>query len=79
MRDRIIGIGMGVALCALVAGVTAWAGQPHMQKALTHLNQARDELQQASNDKGGHRQNALDLVNRAITQVEKGMEYAKEH
>jgi hypothetical protein len=74
MRDRIMGIGMGVALCALVAGVAAWAGQPQMQSAL-----ARDALERATSNKGGHRQNALDLVNRAIAQVEKGIEYAKEH
>jgi hypothetical protein len=49
------------------------ADQPHMQKALDHLRNARENLQKATPDKGGHRQNALDLVNQAIDEVEKGI------
>lgn len=76
MRDRLVGMGISLALCGLLTGVTAWADQPHMQNALNHLNQARSALEQAKANKGGHRENALDLVNRAIDQVQKGMEYA---
>jgi hypothetical protein len=76
MRERLVGVGIGIGLCGLVAGVTAWADQPHMQSALDHLNQARNALQQAKQNKGGHRENAIDLVNRAIEQVQKGMAFA---
>jgi hypothetical protein len=49
------------------------ADQPHMQKALDHLRNARENLQKATADKGGHRQNALDLVNQAIDEVQRGI------
>lgn len=76
MRDRLVGIGIGVALCGLVAGASA--AQKNMQNALDHLRQARESLQEAKGNKGGHRENAIDLVNKAIAQVEKGMEFAKD-
>lgn len=47
--------------------------QPHMQAALSALNNAKSELEQANADKGGHRANALGLVNRAIDEVTKGI------
>ena len=55
------------------------AAQPHMQAALTHLRQARTSLNRATADKGGHRERALDLVNQAIDQVEKGIAYDRRH
>ena len=57
----------------------AVASQPHMQAALTALNNARTALQAAEADKGGHRDNALDLVNKAIAQVQAGIAYANAH
>lgn len=53
------------------------ADQPHMRAALNALRTARNELQLASSKKGGHRAKALDLVNQAITEVQKGIEYAQ--
>jgi hypothetical protein len=55
-----------------VAG-RATADQPHMQIALDHLRAAKTELQVAERDKAGHREKAVDLVNRAIGQVEAGI------
>ena len=49
--------------------------QPHMQKALASLKIARDQLQTATPDKGGHRVKALELTNAAIDEVEKGINY----
>jgi len=59
-----------------------WAGrvradQPHMEAALRHLHAAKVELEVATPDKGGHRANAILLVNEAIEQVERGIEYAR--
>ena len=51
----------------------AAADQPNMRKALDHLENAKRNLQSASADKGGHRQNAIDLVNRAIDEVNRGI------
>ena len=53
----------------------ASADQPHMQAALSHLESARSELEAASADKGGHRTKAIGLVNDAIVQVKKGIEF----
>jgi hypothetical protein len=44
-----------------------------MQAALDALNNARSELDQATPDKGGHRANAMSLVNQAIDEVTKGI------
>jgi hypothetical protein len=48
--------------------------QPHMRAALDALRDARSELNAASADKGGHRGRALDLVNAAIDEVQKGID-----
>jgi hypothetical protein len=61
-----------------VAG-RAHAAQPHMQAALSHLRTARSELDAAMADKGGHRANAMRLVNEAIGAVEAGIEYGRTH
>lgn len=44
-----------------------------MQNALSTLENARHELQVAERDKGGHRVNALRLVNEAISEVQAGV------
>jgi hypothetical protein len=58
---------------------SAKAGQPHMQAALDHLQAARADLVAADNDKGGHRRNALALVEKAIFQVERGVRFDRRH
>jgi hypothetical protein len=47
--------------------------QPHMQAALDHLKNARNNLVQATADKGGHRANAIKLVDQAINEVNAGI------
>jgi hypothetical protein len=49
------------------------AAQPHMMNALNALQNARSELQVAERDKGGHRVNALRLINEAIGEVQAGI------
>jgi hypothetical protein len=53
--------------------------QPHMEAALQHLQEAKEELKRAEHDKGGHREKALDLTDNAINEVKQGMHYAAEH
>jgi hypothetical protein len=53
--------------------------QPKMQGALTALRRAEKELQTAEHDKGGHREKALDLVRKAISEVEAGIAYDRTH
>jgi len=55
------------------------AAQPQMQAALTNLRQARANLNRATADKGGHRERAIDLVNQAIDEVERGIAYDRRH
>jgi hypothetical protein len=57
----------------------ASAAQPQMQAALSHLRQARESLQKATADKGGHRERAIALVNDAIAQVEEGISFDRRH
>lgn len=53
--------------------------QPHMQEALTSLQQARHHLESAIPDKGGHRSAALKACDEAIKHTQEGIQYAKEH
>ncbi len=48
--------------------------QPHMKAAKTALESAKNNLERATADKGGHRARALDLVKDAISEVKKGIE-----
>jgi hypothetical protein len=61
-----------------------WEGQrfevqPEMRAAIEHLREAQRDLQSASHDKGGNRIRALNLVNQAIAEVERGMRYDNTH
>ena len=58
---------------ACVGAGSVLAAQAHMQSALTSLQSALSELNQAETDKAGHRANAIKLVNEAITQVQEGI------
>lgn len=62
-----------------LAGCATGGGQPHMQSALDHLRSARDELNVAEANKGGHRERAIGLINDAIDQVQRGIDYARTH
>src|SRR5271169_779194 len=53
--------------------------QGHMVNALEDLNVANSELGQASHDKGGHRVNAIQLVNQAINEVNAGIAVGESH
>jgi hypothetical protein len=59
-----VGVGAGVAI----------ADQPHMQNALNDLNAAQNQLQIAIPDKAGHRVNAINLVQQAISEVNLGIQ-----
>lgn len=57
----------------LVSGAAGFPDQPHMRAALTNLQNARRNLEAATSDKGGYRKNAIELVNKAIEEVNKGI------
>jgi hypothetical protein len=62
-----------------VAGCATAPGQPRMQSALQHFRAARSELQRATADKGGHRARAISIIDEAIDQVQRGIDYARNH
>ncbi|MBX7173314.1 MAG: hypothetical protein K1X72_20255 [Pyrinomonadaceae bacterium] len=53
--------------------------QPYMQKAKDNLQEALDNLNKATADKGGHRNKAIDLVKEAIEQVNKGIAFDRKN
>lgn len=53
--------------------------QPHMEAALKSLKEAREHLQQAEADKGGHRAAAIKATDEAIKHTEMGMKFADNH
>jgi len=57
-----------------VASLAEAQGQPHMQNALRALQNASNQLQQAKDDKAGHREKAIQLVSQAINQVQQGIQ-----
>jgi hypothetical protein len=68
------------AIIAIIAATglnSVRADQPHMRRALEHLRAAQAELQSAEHNKGGWRARALDHVNRAIADTERGIAFAR--
>ena len=56
-----------------------FARQGHMDNALDLLRRARSELNEASRNKGGHRTEAVRLIDQAIEQVKEGIAVGEEH
>jgi hypothetical protein len=72
----------------LALGVTAGASlmrsahadeQPRMDSGLEHLKAAKNALDSASHDKGGHRVKALQATVTAIKEVEEGIDFDNKH
>jgi hypothetical protein len=76
IHKALIATGFAATLATGVFVGAALAAQPHMRNALDALHTAREELQMATHNKGGHRARALDYVNSAIDEVRAGMDYA---
>jgi len=73
-----------IALLAVVFGTKAFNSasadpQPRMRDALGYLESAREALQNADSDKGGHRVKAISLTQQAIKQVEAGIRFDNNH
>jgi len=50
---------------------------PEIRRALRNLQQAKENLQRAAHDFSGHREQALDLVQRAIDQCQQALQADK--
>ena len=68
-----------IGLGGLAAGLAKAEPQPHMRTALSHLRSAKQQLEAAEPDKGGHRVRAIEATNSAIREVEAGIAYANRH
>lgn len=79
MNNKFLSQILFVALAAVALIQTARADQGHMERALNALYQARHELSQASHDKGGHRVNAIQIIDRAIQQIKRGIAIGASH
>ena len=55
------------------------AEQRHMENALSALKEAKIQLEKASRNKGGHRAKAIEHIDQAINQVNRGIQYANTH
>lgn len=66
-------LALAVLFGAVVGGVAVAATQVHMRNALTDLQSALTQLNVAQADKAGHRENAIKLVNQAISEVDAGI------
>lgn len=67
---------LGAAIAASVGIGYAIGAQPHMEASIGLLQSARDELQAATPNKGGHRERAMGLIDQAIGEVRAGMAFA---
>jgi hypothetical protein len=74
-KPKLVVAGVATALSFSFLGAgTAYAVQTHMLNARDDLNNAVNELNIALPDKGGHRVNAINLVNQAIGEVNAGIQ-----
>lgn len=69
----------GCLVFSVATGVANADPQPHMRDALATLRIAKDQLEKATTDKGGHRAKALALTKEAIDQVQAGIDFDNDH
>ena len=74
-------VALSVLFLLIIAGINyaAPSDQPFMEAARSDLQQAKAELLVAEHNKGGHRAKAVGLVNSAIAEVNRGIEFASKH
>jgi hypothetical protein len=68
-----------VFFLATTASLALAERQPHMHAAIKQLQQAKNQLEKATHDKGGHRVRAIQLIDQAIAEVRAGIEFDNMH
>ena len=76
---KVVALILVVGLMIGGAAVSYAVEQSHMVAALEHLKAAKAELEMAAHNKGGHRVEAIKMINRAIDQVKKGIEAGEKY
>lgn len=74
-RDALAGTAAVAAGIAFASAAEA-TEQPHMDRAIEHLRQAKHALEGATHNKGGHRQRAIELIDEALVEVRRGKQAA---
>jgi hypothetical protein len=66
---------------ALVAGVSSAHAEPHpkIKQAIHALEAAKDDMQHAAHDFGGHRVDALHACDEALRQLHLALDWANHH
>lgn len=72
LRSGLFALVFALFFTAVGAGIVM-AAQTHMINARADLQSALTQLNAASSDKAGHRVNAINLVNKALNQVNAGI------
>jgi hypothetical protein len=78
-RMHLAGIIFAVALLSFAAGTIAQGRYPEMNRAEGALRAAMNDMQAARDVFGGHKANAMGLVNQAIGELEAGKAFAFQH
>ena len=76
---KIAAAGAAAASAIAVTTTGAEAYQGNMERAVSSLYDALGSLRESSSNKGGHRENAMQLVQQAIEETQAGIEFANEH
>jgi hypothetical protein len=76
---KVAAAGAAAASVVAVSTTGAEAYQGNMERALSSLYEALASLREASSNKGGHRVNAMNLIQQAIAEVNSGIEFADDH
>jgi hypothetical protein len=63
------GLTVTIAFAAGAVAVTAVAEEPHLAQALSALQDAHDSLSETHDNKGGHPQKAMALIEQAEAQI----------
>jgi hypothetical protein len=70
---------LAAAAAIALTAAPAFADFPEMVGALNDLQSARAHLRSGKEGFGGHRQNALSAVERAIAEVKEGLQVARQN
>lgn len=69
MTGRRFGLWVMVAFAGGAATVTAVAQEPHLARAVSSLTTARDQLALTRDNKDGHPQAAIALIDKAVAEI----------
>ena len=68
-----------VAVALAMPATAARAEQGNMDRALSSLQDALQSLRAATPNKGGHKETAIQLIEQAIAEVNRGIRFANQH